>query len=252
MASIATVSDLRQGYGRRDVIRGLDLAVDAGVLGLLGPNGAGKTTLLRTLATVAPPREGLLKICGAPVRSERDARKVRRQIGYLPQDFGYFPAFTVEDFVHYCAWLRGVPKASADVAVNEAIECVNLADRRTAKLRSLSGGMLRRCGIAAAIVGFPRLILLDEPTAGLDPAQRLEFRALLRMLKRRGLAVVISTHLVEDVAAVCDTVAVMSGGRLVFHGLPDELVRAAVADAVGDTHIERGYMSVLARGGRPA
>ncbi|MEU8272907.1 ABC transporter ATP-binding protein [Microbispora bryophytorum] len=249
MAPIAMVRNLGQGYGRSTIIRRLDLDIHAGVVGLLGPNGAGKTTLLRTLATVVPPQEGLLNICGTPVRSERDARKVRRQIGYLPQDFGYFPAFTVEDFVHYCAWLRGVPKESVATAVDEAISCVHLTERRKAKLRSLSGGMLRRCGIAAAIAGFPRLILLDEPTAGLDPAQRLEFRALLRMLKRRGLAVVISTHLVEDVAAVCDAVAVLSAGRLVFQGQPDELMQAAVADAAGDTHLERGYMSVLAQDG---
>ncbi|MEV0621584.1 ATP-binding cassette domain-containing protein [Nonomuraea sp. NPDC050404] len=245
---IAAVRDLRQGYGRNEVIRGLCLDIRPGILGLLGPNGAGKTTLLRTLATAVPPQAGSLEICGISVNREDDARKARRNIGYLPQEFGYFPSFTVEDFVHYCAWLRGIPKTSAATEVSQAISRVNLTERRRDKLKSLSGGMLRRCGVAAAIAGRPSLLLLDEPTVGLDPAQRLDFRDLLRTLRDEGLAVVISTHLVEDVAAVCDEVVVMSGGRLVFRGEPMELTDAAATDAAGDTLLERGYMSVLARG----
>ncbi|MFG2694010.1 ATP-binding cassette domain-containing protein [Kitasatospora sp. NPDC048407] len=237
------VVGLVQGYRGRRVIDGLDLSVGEGVLGLLGPNGAGKSTLLRTLATVAPPLGGTLEVCGEPVRSERTARVLRRQIGYLPQDFGYFPGYTVEEFVRYCAWLREMPDAQAAEATRQVVEAVGLGDRARARMKSLSGGMLRRAGIAAALVGEPALVLLDEPTVGLDPAQRLEFRALIRTLS--GAGVVLSTHLVEDVAAVCDQVAVMNEGRLVFRGTPGELAALAHPGDPGDSPLERGYMRAL-------
>ncbi|MEU5386810.1 ATP-binding cassette domain-containing protein [Kitasatospora cineracea] len=245
---MARVAGLVQGYRGRTVIDGLDLAVGEGVLGLLGPNGAGKSTLLRTLATVAPPLGGTLEVCGERIGSERSARLARRRIGFLPQDFGYFAGYTVEEFVRYCAWLREVPDAQAADAARKAVGAVGLAERARARMKSLSGGMLRRAGIAAALVGEPRLVLLDEPTVGLDPAQRLEFRALVRSL--RGTAVVLSTHLVEDVAAVCDQVAVMNEGRIVFRGTAGELAALARDSDPGDTPLERGYMRAL--DGRPA
>ncbi|MFF4413292.1 ATP-binding cassette domain-containing protein [Streptosporangium sp. NPDC001559] len=223
--------------------------VKPGVLGLLGPNGAGKTTLLRTLATAIPPRQGTVRICGSLVDSSRAARRVRHNIGYLPQHFGFYPSFSVYDFVRYCAWLRGVPGSTVDAAVHEAIEFVDLASRRKDTLKSLSGGMVRRCGIASAIVGWPRLVLLDEPTVGLDPAQRLEFRSVIRRLREAGTAVVLSTHLVEDVAAVCDTVSVLHEGRMIWQGPPDRLAASARPEVEADTPLERGYMSVLTRRG---
>ncbi|SDQ50694.1 ATP-binding cassette domain-containing protein [Thermostaphylospora chromogena] len=245
METVAEVRGLGQGYGRRQVITDLNLDIQLGVLGLLGPNGAGKTTLLQTLATILPPRRGTLRIGTEVVDSARKARRVRREIGYLPQHFGYYPAFSVYDFVRYCAWLRGVPESEAHAATVAAIGFVGLSERSDARLKTLSGGMIRRCGIASAIVGSPRLILLDEPTVGLDPAQRLEFRTLIRRLRREGKAVVLSTHLVEDVAAVCDRVAVMADGRVTWQGRPDELAALAVPGAEGDTALERGYMSLL-------
>jgi ABC-2 type transport system ATP-binding protein len=234
---------LAQRYGQRDVFSDVDLALGPGVFGLLGPNGAGKTTLLRTLAAVVPPSGGDLRICGYPVRGMADARAARRQVGYLPQHFGYFPGFTVYEFVRYCAWLHEVPAKDIHEATVRAIKSVDLADRARVKLRKLSGGMLRRCGVAQAIVGSPRLLLLDEPTVGLDPAQRLEFRELIRSL--RDVTVVLSTHLVEDVTATCDEVFVMNEGRLRFRGTPQELADAAAPGALGDTPIERGYTTVL-------
>ncbi|WP_049652309.1 ATP-binding cassette domain-containing protein [Kitasatospora sp. MY 5-36] len=243
MAPIASLSSVIQGYGSRTVLSGIDLAVHQGVLGLLGPNGAGKSTLLRTLATATPPRSGSVTVSGTTVTSEREARVVRRQVGYLPQDFGFYPSFTVQDFVEYCAWLRGVAPGEARDATRRAIEAVGLADRAGAKMKSLSGGMLRRAGIAAAVVGEPAVLLLDEPTVGLDPAQRLEFRTLLRSLP--DTAIVLSTHLVEDVAAVCDRVVVMQDGRFVYDGTPGDLAGQASADAPGDSEFERGYMAVL-------
>ena len=139
-----------------------------------------------------------------------------------------------------------VPRRSLPGPVNDAIEAVGLTEAARLRLRQLSGGMLRRCGIAQAIVGDPDVVLLDEPTAGLDPLQRVEFRALIRRLGTSA-AVIISTHLVEDVAAACDRVHVLADGRLRFSGTPDELSAAAAPDAVGDSPMERGYATVLGR-----
>ncbi|MFE0681095.1 MULTISPECIES: ATP-binding cassette domain-containing protein [unclassified Streptomyces] len=247
--AVARLTAVTQGYGGREVIDGLDLSIEPGVTGLLGPNGAGKTTLFRTLATIAPPRSGTLELFGRPVISEQDARQARRRIGYLPQDFGYFPAFSLTDFVRYCAWLREVPSKRADCATQEALAAVGLADRARDRMKSLSGGMLRRAGIAAAIVGSPSLLLLDEPTVGLDPAQRLDFRELIRSLARGGAAVVLSTHLVEDVGAACDSVLVLSGGSVVHRGTPRQLAQLSTASAPGDSPLERGYMTVLSSRG---
>jgi ABC-2 type transport system ATP-binding protein len=150
----------------------------------------------------------------------------------------------VYDFVRYCAWLREVPAADADRATRAALEQVGLTDRARSRMKTLSGGMVRRAGIAGAVVGSPRLVLLDEPTVGLDPAQRLEFRALIRSLT--GAAVILSTHLVEDVAALCDRLVVLADGGIRFDGTPADLAARAVPDAPGDTDLERGYMTVLA------
>jgi ABC-2 type transport system ATP-binding protein len=247
----AQLTSLTQGYGDRRIIKNLDLCLEPGITGLLGPNGAGKTTLLRTLATIAPPQGGTLELFGTPVRSERNARHARRRIGYLPQEFGYYPAFSVSDFVRYCAWLREVPNKEARAETEKALASVGLADRARHRMKSLSGGMLRRAGIAAAIVGSPSLILLDEPTVGLDPAQRLDFRDLIRSLARDGAAVLLSTHLVEDVGAACDTVLVLSDGHVVHSGTPRYLAQQATATAPGDSPLERGYMTVLRNVGSP-
>ncbi|MEU4181016.1 ATP-binding cassette domain-containing protein [Streptomyces sp. NPDC026589] len=242
---IARLTSLTQGYGGRSIIENLDLSIHSGVTGLLGPNGAGKTTLFRTLATIAPPRSGDLEVFGRPVKNERQARRARRRIGYLPQDFGYYPAFSITDFVRYCAWLREVPSKSADSMTREALGAVGLADRAQDRMKSLSGGMLRRAGIAAAIVGSPSLLLLDEPTVGLDPAQRLDFRELIRSLALAGTAVVLSTHLVEDVGAACDTVLVLNEGHVLHSSTPQQLAELARLTAPGDNPLERGYMTVL-------
>ncbi|MFI1190394.1 ATP-binding cassette domain-containing protein [Streptomyces californicus] len=242
---IAQLTSLTQGYGDRRIIENLDLSIQAGVTGLLGPNGAGKTTLFRTLATIAPPWRGRLELFGEPIGNERQARRARRSIGYLPQDFGYYPAFSIADFVRYCAWLREVPSRKAESMAREALGAVGLADRGQDRMKSLSGGMLRRAGIAAAIVGSPDLLLLDEPTVGLDPAQRLDFRELIRSLARAGTAVVLSTHLVEDVGAACDTVLVLNDGQVRHSSTPQQLAELATLAAPGDNPLERGYMTVL-------
>jgi ABC-type multidrug transport system ATPase subunit len=240
------ITDLTRRFGRTQAVAGVDLAIGPGVFGLLGPNGAGKTTLLRMLATVIPPTSGRLRLLGRNPGDYGPRREVRRRLGYLPQNLGYYPGFTVVEFVEYFALLKELPPARVHLAVAAAVEQVGLGDKAKAKLRTLSGGMLRRVGIAQAIVNQPELLLLDEPTAGLDPEQRVAFRALLRELGQRA-TVIVSTHLVEDVGAACTQVALMDQGRLVFHGTPGELTaRAEGTAAAGDAPLERGYSAVLA------
>ncbi|MBK3628252.1 ABC transporter ATP-binding protein [Streptomyces sp. MBT49] len=239
-------SALKVRVGRkRMAVDGLDLSLGTGVHGLLGPNGAGKTTLIRTLATVLRPTGGTLELLGKEAGGTGEQRATRRRIGYLPQEFGYYKRFTVREFVEYMAWLKEVPKPEIAGAVQRAVERVGLADRADEKMKALSGGMVRRVGIAQAIVNDPTILLLDEPTVGLDPAQRLRFRELLQELGA-DTCVVVSTHLVEDVAAACTDVAVLAEGRLVFQGPPDELASMGGPEHLGDSPLERGYSALLA------
>lgn len=236
---------LAQRYGRHQVFEGLDFTVPNGVTGLLGPNGAGKTTLLRTVCTLDSPTGGTLRVLGLDVSRRAELRMLRQRLGFLPQVFGYYPDFTVKEFVTYAAWLKRVPKSESRKCVDDALASVGLSDRADSKLRTLSGGMLRRAGIAHAIVHRPELLVLDEPTAGLDPQQRIDLRALVRRIGT-DTTVIVSTHLVEDVAAMCAQVQVLAPGRFVFVGTPEELAAAAVPGAAGDNDLERGYSSVLA------
>lgn len=239
-------------YGDHLALDGLDFSATGGVVGLLGPNGAGKTTFVRLLATDLLPQSGTIRILGQNVQHGGSLRQVRRYLGYLPQRFGYHPNFTVREFITYIAWLREVPGNELSPAVEEALTAVGLLPHADLPLRELSAGMLRRAGIACAIVNRPRVLLLDEPTAGLDPEQRTAFRALVRHFGRSGL-VVISTHLVEDVIAACTEVAIMYQGRIVFRGTPDHLSARGEGWPVGDTPGERGYLAILARArGGPA
>jgi ABC-2 type transport system ATP-binding protein len=237
---------LRVRAGRQLAVDGLELALGIGVHGLLGPNGAGKTTLMRALATVVKPAGGRLTLLGQQVDGRADLRRVRRGLGYLPQQFGFYPRFTVREFVEYMAWLKEVPKAATPGAVQRAIDRVGLSAKADARMKTLSGGMLRRAGIAQAIVNDPEVVLLDEPTVGLDPEQRLDFRTLLRELGVDS-CVLVSTHLVEDVVAACTDVVMISGGRLVYQGTPDGLVAAGEPGDAGDSPAERGYSALLRR-----
>ena len=240
------ISDVSRRFGRSSAVAGVSLETGSGVLGLLGPNGAGKTTLLRMMATVIPPSSGRMRLLGRDPGGYGPRREIRRRLGYLPQNLGYYPGFTVAEYVEYFALLKEMPPGRVPQAVAAAIERVDLGSRARARLRTLSGGMLRRAGIAQAIVNDPELLLLDEPTAGLDPEQRVAFRAMLRDLGGQA-TVIVSTHLVEDVGAACSEVALMDAGKIVFQGTPDELTaRGEGADAAGDAPLERGYSAVLA------
>ena len=239
------ITGLTRRFGRTMAVAGVDLRAGPGVFGLLGPNGAGKTSLLRMMATAIGPTSGTLRLLGRDPGVYGPRREIRRRLGYLPQQLGYYPGFTVAEFVEYFALLKEVPAARIPAAVAAALGSVELGGRAKTKLRALSGGMLRRAGVAQAIVNEPGLLLLDEPTAGLDPEQRVAFRALLRHLGQRA-TVVVSTHLVEDVGTACAQVALMDGGKVVFQGTPADLAARGEGYAIGDAPLERGYSAVLA------
>ncbi|WP_067177288.1 ABC transporter ATP-binding protein [Microtetraspora niveoalba] len=216
------VEGLTKAYGRRGhALDGLSFTAGVGVNGLLGPNGAGKTTLIRLLATVLTPDGGTMRLLGRDPATERSA--IRRRLGYLPQEPGYHRGFTVFEFVDYVAILKEMADRRArHDEVRRVIDAVGLADVSGKKIRALSGGMRRRVGIAQALLGEPELVLLDEPTAGLDPEERLRFRELISRIGENR-TVILSTHQIEDVAALCARVVVLKDGRSAFEGTPKEL-----------------------------
>lgn len=213
--------DLVKVYGRQRALDGLSFRTGPGVTGLLGPNGAGKTTLIRTLATVLAADGGTLSILGRDPVADR--LEIRRRLGYLPQEPGYHRGFTVFEFIDYVAILKElVDRRARHDEVRRVIGEVGLGEVSGKKIRKLSGGMRRRVGIAQALLGEPELVLLDEPTAGLDPEQRLRFRDLISRIGE-SRTVILSTHQTEDVAALCGRVVVLKRGRVEFEGTPEEL-----------------------------
>jgi len=214
-------------FGRTVALAGASLELEPGITGLLGPNGAGKTTLMRMLATVLAPDAGRVRIFGLDpgVASERLA--IRRRLGYMPQEPGFHRHFTAFEFVDYVAILKELTeRRSRHAEVRRVLDVVGLADVSQRKVRALSGGMRRRVALAQAFLGDPDFLVLDEPTAGLDPEQRLRFRELVSELAH-GRIVLLSTHQTEDVAALCRHVVVLDGGSTRFSGTPRELAEVA-------------------------
>lgn len=239
-----TCAGLSVRYGALSALRHLDLGLDQGVCALLGPNGAGKTTLLRVLATALAPTAGHISFAGQALRGRAALRAHRQRLGYMPQEFVPAKHMSAEAFLDYCAWMREMPKSARGNGVAEALSRVGLSDRAGTKLGELSGGMLRRVALAQAIVNKPRLLLLDEPTAGLDPVQRTQLRSLI-VEQGRDSIVLVSTHLADDVALTAGRVLVLDHGRLLFDGPPDTLAaRSTGADHA--TALEAGYVSLIA------
>ena len=217
------IRELRKRYGATDVIADLDLRIGAGVTGLLGPNGAGKTTLMRMLATVLAPTSGDLRLLGLDPSDPEQRTDVRRRLGYMPQEPGFHRQFTAFEFVDYLAILKEMTDTRArHREVRRVLEQVGLGDVAGRRIRKLSGGMRRRIALAQALLGDPQLLVLDEPSAALDPEQRLRFRELVSELGE-GRIVLLSTHQTEDVAALCERVIVLREGRDVFDGTPAQL-----------------------------
>lgn len=230
------ITGLAKRFGRTTALEDFSWSGGSGVIGLLGPNGAGKTTLIRMLATVLAPDRGTIKLLDLDTSRSRDRLAIRRQLGYLPQETGLYPGFTAIDLVDYVAVLKEIsnPKARAD-AVREALCSVGLQDEMHRRIRTLSGGMKRRVAIAAALVGQPKLLVLDEPSAGLDPEQRLRLRNVVSTAGQRG-TVVVATHHTDEVAALCQQVLVLDRGRLRFAGTPRELASMAIGRVWVDDH----------------
>jgi ABC-2 type transport system ATP-binding protein len=221
------IEGLTRRYGATIALDQIDLAIPAGITGILGPNGAGKTTLLAILATVAEPDSGRLRVLGQDPSESAGRLRIRRSLGYLPQELGYHRHFTVAAFLDYIAILKEITDARQRHAeVARVLAEVGLADVAGKPIRTLSGGMRRRLGMAQALLGDPRLLVFDEPTAGLDPEQRLRFRELLSRFPG-DRTVVLSTHQVDDVTAVCSSVVVILGGKARFTGTPAELADLA-------------------------
>ena len=195
-----------------------------GVLGLLGPNGAGKSTLMRILATIAQPTAGRVTWCGTDIVREPDA--LRRVLGYLPQDFGVYPNLNALEFLAYIAAAKGLPARAARQRIDELLLLVNLVDARKRPLGGFSGGMRQRVGIAQALLNDPKLLIVDEPTAGLDPEERVRFRNLLSELSGERV-IILSTHIVSDVEATATHIALINEGRLVAQAAPEALLRSA-------------------------
>ena len=213
MSRTIEMSELRKRYGANDVVAGVSLDVGVGVTGLLGPNGAGKTTLMRMLATVLAPTGGHLRILGRDLDDAEQRTEVRRQLGYMPQEPGFHRHFTVFEFVDYVAILKEMTDTRArHREVRRVLERVDLGDVAGRRIRKLSGGMRKRVAMAQALLGDPRLLVLDEPASALDPEQRMRFRELISELGD-GRIVLVSTHQTDDVAALCQRVIVLRVGH---------------------------------------
>jgi ABC-type multidrug transport system ATPase subunit len=221
--SVLTITDLSHVYSNG--VRALDsvsLEAPAGMFGLLGPNGAGKSTLMRIIATLQTPTSGKVVFDGVDVLAEPD--RIRLSLGYLPQDFGVYPRVTARDLLNHMAILKGFREAGPRrELVDQLLNQVNLWGARNKAVASFSGGMRQRFGIAQALIGRPRLMIVDEPTAGLDPEERNRFLNLLADIGQDVL-VILSTHIVEDVADLCPRMAILAGGRIIAEGAPQTLI----------------------------
>jgi ABC-2 type transport system ATP-binding protein len=222
-----TINDVRKSYGRTRALDGVTFATSHGITGLLGPNGAGKTTLLRMAATVLSPDGGSLRLLGRDPQDAADRLEIRRRLGYMPQEPGFHRHFTAFEFVDYVAILKEwTERRARHDEVRRVLEEVGLSEVAKRKIKALSGGMRRRVALAQALLGEPELLVLDEPTAGLDPQQRLRFREIVTRLAERQ-TVLLSTHQTEDVAALCERVIVIDEGRVHFDGAPRALAERA-------------------------
>lgn len=217
------VKSLSKSFGSKEVLRSISFSLEAKVYGLLGANGAGKTTLMRCMAGLYEPQRG--EILYNDVRINK-SKAFHGNLGYLPQAFGMFHELTLYEMMDYMCSLKGVDKSRCSSEIFKALAMVNLEDKARDRIKTLSGGMIRRAGIAQALLGDVKVMLLDEPTAGLDPSERVRFKSTIRELKKDKV-VLISTHIVEDVDACCNSVIVINEGTVLFEGPCEELKNIA-------------------------
>ena len=210
-------------YGRKKALADVSLTIEPGMFGLLGRNGAGKTTLMKLLASLLPKQAGEINILGIPVERRRE---IRSMTGYLPQDFSMYPSMTVEECLDYLGILSGMSRSLRRERKDMLLQRVNLEECRKKRVRELSGGMKRRLGIAQALIHDPKVLIVDEPTAGLDPEERIRFRNLLGEAAQER-TVILSTHIVGDIEASCEDIDIMNEGSILWQGTVAELIRQA-------------------------
>ena len=208
-----SVDRITKQYKNKIAVDRISFDLTEGVTGLLGANGAGKTTLMRMMSGILTPTSGEISADGIPVQSE----SYRALLGYLPQDFGYYPEFTAKEFLEYFAALKGIERKRAREKTEELLELVGLSDVAKKKIKTYSGGMKQRVGIAQALLNDPKILILDEPTAGLDPKERVRFRTLIEELGKESI-VLLSTHIVSDIEHIADRIIMMKDGCLVWQG----------------------------------
>lgn len=213
--------DIQKSYGEKIAVQSVNLRLQHGVYGLLGENGAGKTTLMRMICSILEPTQGNILCDGMEIRQMGGS--YRSLLGYLPQDFGYYEDFTAYRFMNYMAALKAIPEDYAKNRIDELLETVDLAEVKNEKLRTFSGGMIRRLGIAQALLNNPEILILDEPTSGLDPKARVRFRNIISSLGKNRL-VILSTHIVSDVEYIADNIMIMNNGKMVQMGTEAQMM----------------------------
>lgn len=223
MSNSIEIRNLNKFYGKKHALKNVDLSIQQGMFGLLGRNGAGKTTLMKTLATLLQKKDGEITVCGIPIEN---AKEVRRIIGYLPQEFSMYPSMNVAETMDYLGILSGLSSSERKERTEMLLKKVNLTEHKNKKIKALSGGMKRRLGIAQALLNDPKVLIVDEPTAGLDPEERVRFRNLLSEIAENRI-VILSTHIVGDIEAACEDIAILDDGRVLYNGTVDNLLSAA-------------------------
>ncbi|MFO7754468.1 MAG: ABC transporter ATP-binding protein [Bacteroidales bacterium] len=224
-------------------VKGINLTIEEGMFGLLGPNGAGKSSLMKVLVALMKPTSGEVLVNGEDIQKQR--KKLRSFLGYLPQDFRFFTRLKTWEFLDYAGSLAGIKNRKERlVIVDELLDRVGLLESRDKKANKLSGGMKRRLGIAQALIGDPRIIVVDEPTTGLDPDERIRFRNILSDLSQNDVTIILSTHIVGDISSTCQGMALLNRGEMVFSGSPDELVKQAAGHVFNLSLTQEEYDSI--------
>ena len=237
MKDSTEIKNVNKFYGRKQALYDIDLTIEKGMFGLLGRNGAGKTTLMKTLAALHQKKSGEITVCGVPIEN---AGKIRAMTGYLPQDFSMYPSMNTDVALEYLGTLSGMKKDELKKRCTELLRRVNLIEHRHKKVKELSGGMKRRLGIAQALIHDPKVLIVDEPTAGLDPEERIRFRNLLCEVAEERI-VILSTHIVGDIEATCEQIAIMDAGRILWRGTVSELLNDAKGH-VYTANVEKRFM----------
>lgn len=236
------IHSLQKKYGSHVVLNGITATIDTGMYGLLGRNGAGKTTFLKVLVTLLNPSSGDVMMNGVPIG---ETRKIRTMIGYLPQNFSFYPNMTVYDSMRYMAALSGMSISKQDSDIPLLLQRVNLWEMKKKKIKTLSGGMVRRFGIAQALLNKPDVLIADEPTSGLDPEERLRIYDLLKEYAEDKI-VILSSHIASDIEATCTRVGILESGKLIFDDSVSKLIQLADGES-GECRatVEDGYMALL-------